>query len=436
MRGEGRSSSWQEMLVTLVLTAVVGTCVVMPLSERLGLDLPMSAACSAAALWSASRRARFFLAINPRRAFALALGASAVASFNAIWCWSWHLDPAWVDSAHVLDGLNEGPPEWSMPALLYSFTALPLLIALTEHLATRLHRPLRVAVRALLLPAAVVLAALALAGFARRASHPAPASPIDRFPVVATFRAPELGAPVERHSLGAVTVSLACRAAPPRRCSVLLHRGPSEGLIASWQRNPFQGPGDMDPGVPVQVRHDARRDLWVIEALKPLHADPRRRHPRPEYVAAFRGRDLARVNLDLRDFPGDFAPPLGWPVAALFGLALAAWWIRRARFVAPLPGVPLLDATFSPDGALHLPDDTVLRGPHAAAFGPVVIAAPAPSPAPYRDAVVVPVLRDGTIAQWRAAIDHDRDVRAAFALSTLVLFSAPLVVAAYLRLLW
>ncbi|GEM_PF-5609025 len=104
--------------------------------------------------------------------------------------------------------------------------------------------------------------------------------------------------------------------------------------------------------------------------------------------------------------------------------------------------MPLLDATLSPDGMLHRPDDTVLRGPHAAAFGPVVIAAPAPALAPYRDAVVVPVLRDGTIAQWRADLDHDRDVRAAFALSTLghasklVLFGAPLVVAAYLRLLW
>lgn len=424
------------MLVTLVLAAVVGSCVAMPLSDRLGLHIPMSAACSAAALWSTSRRARIFFAINPRRAFALALGASAVASFNAIWCWSWHLDPAWVDSAQVLDGLDEGPPEWSLPALLYSFTALPLLIALTEHLATRFHRPLRVAVRALLLPAAVVLAALALAGFVRRASHAAPASPIDRFPVVATFRAPGPGAPAERHSLGAVTLSIGCRVASPQQCGVLLHRGPSDGQITRWQRNPFQGPGDMAPGVPVQVRHDTRRDLWVVEALKPLQADPRRRHPRAEYVAAFRGRDLARVNLDLRDFPGDFAPPLGWPVAALLGLALAAWWIRRARFVAPLPGVPLLDATLGPDGALHLSDDTVLRGPHGAAFGPVVIAAPAPSLAPYRDAAVVPVLRDGTIAQWRAALDHDRDVRAAFALSTLVLFSAPMVVAACLRLLW
>ena len=84
---------------------------------------------------------------------------------------------------------------------------------------------------------------------------------------------------------------------------------------------------------------------------------------------------------------------------------------------------------------LHLPDGSTLRAP-AGVVGAVVIAAPPASPAPYRDAAPPAVLRAGTVARWRSDLRDDADVRAALAVSTLVLLGTPLAVAAELRLLW
>ena len=100
------------------------------------------------------------------------------------------------------------------------------------------------------------------------------------------------------------------------------------------------------------------------------------------------------------------------------------------------PTGPLTDAMLSADRTLHRAD-----GPAFAAtpdtttpVGAVVLAVPAA--APYRDRAPLPVLRAGTLAQWNDALRHERDVRHALAFSTLVLLGTPMLMAAWLRLLW
>ena len=156
-----------------------------------------------------------------------------------------------------------------------------------------------------------------------------------------------------------------------------------------------------------------------------------------EVGAAFRGPSLQRVNLSVRDFPGEFAPPLGWPIAALLGVVIAAWFVRRARCVDAMPPGPLADATLGADGALLLADgSTRAVGGGAAPVGPVVVAAATGATAPYRDSAPIDIVRVGTLAQWNDALRDERDVRYALGFSTLVLLGTPMAIAAGLRLLW
>jgi hypothetical protein len=430
--------SWQTLPATAFCAALVGGIVAAFMYGSAGVAVPVSAVCSLAVLWSTTTRVRSALAVDHRRAFALALGASATLFFLCAWIVPIHLRPAWVESTYLPRDHRE-PPAWPMIPATLSMLGLPLLVALTEFGAARLHRPLRVAVRALVAPLAVAVTALAVVGLSRCATLPAPRSPVGRIPIVATLRAPSAEGVTERHPLGTLTLAVTCVRSYTVRCHVLLLRDPSAALPAGWPAAhllPHGGTHEESgaaPGAPLQVRHDARRDLWVVEVLLPPDRPPAfRTHP----IAAFRGRDLARIDLDLRAFPGEFSPPLGWPLAALLGVALAAWFTRRARFVDPLPGGALLDAR-AVGGTLHLPDGTTLAAPPATPVvtGPVVVAAPPPV-GPYRDAAMASVLRAGTVARWRDDVADDRDVRSALAFSTLVLLGAPLLLAALLRLLW
>ena len=193
-------------------------------------------------------------------------------------------------------------------------------------------------------------------------------------------------------------------------------------------RLPFRDP-TVRNGTHLQVLRDQRHDLWIIQtpAL----------HDRPHPIAAFRGPSLQRVNLSVRDFPGEFAPPLGWPIAALLGVVIAAWFVRRARFVDAMPPGPLADATLGADGALLLADgSTRAVGGGAAPVGPVVVAAATGATAPYRDSAPIDIVRVGTLAQRNDALRDERDVRYALGFSTLVLLGTPMAIAAGLRLLW
>ncbi|MDO9017594.1 MAG: hypothetical protein Q8S73_45090 [Deltaproteobacteria bacterium] len=437
MATQMRSPSWKELSLVAFGAAVAGSIAAAFLNPWAGVAIPVSALCSFAVLWSTTTRVRSELATDPRRALASALGASAAVLFVGTWIVVFHLSPRWVESTYLSRDHSEPPAALMLPSIV-SMLGLPLLIALIEAAAFRLHRPLRVAVRGLVAPLAVAVAALAVAGLARGACRPTPRSPVDLMPIVATLRTPAAAGVTERHPLGPLTLSVTCVQSYSVRCHVMLQRDPVASLPVGW---PF-GEREIRIGTreestaaadaTLRVRHDTRHDLWIVEAG--LQADrPLAFHAHP--IAAFRGYDLDRVNLDVRDFPGDFSPPPGWSIAALLGVALAGWFVRRARLVAPLPDVPLLDA-LAIDGTLHLPDGTTLAASTAtpARFGSMVVAAPPAGP--YRDATPASVLRIGTIAQWREALDHDGDVRSALAFSTLLLLGTPMLLAAYLRLLW
>lgn len=425
-------SSWKVLPLALLLGSLLGSVVVTFARDRCGLALPLSALCSLAVLWTTARRVRVTFPSDPRRALVLALGASSVTVFLAVWLHVVHVRQPWVESTFSPRDRRE-PSAWLLLPATASMLCLPLAIAVVEGVVTSLLRPIRPVVRALVPLLAVAVTALSFAGLARAWTRPAPRSPVAGLPVVATFTAPEAAGVTEHHPVGGLTMTVACVQSYGVRCHVLLRRDEAS-LPRDWPVDVRRRPFDLReesyarPGASLRVLRDERHDLWVVQSPS---------NYRHDNIAAFRGPSLARVNLGLRDFPGEFAPFVGWPVAALLGVALAVWFIRRARFVDPLPPGPLADATLRADGTLLLADGSTRPALRSAAMpvGPVVVAA-SHAPAPYRDNTPVAVVRAGTLARWTDALRDERDVRHALAFSTLVLLGTPMFFAAWLRLLW
>lgn len=386
----------------------------------LDVAFPVSAFCSLVALWMATGDARSTMWHTPQRAFANALGVAGTSVFVAASIWVFHVDRLWVDSGTA--GVECGGP---LPlGAIAAVSALLLGPMLAERFARAYERPLRFALRPLLVLLAIVVVRLAVLGLVRGASLPTTQHPFEHLPVVGEYRVTDEGA----QSVAGASLSFQC---------VAMDRGESARNCSAWM-HPVSGvprratSDDSFPtvvlGSSVRVLRDRRRDLWIVRA--PMLHGP------PQPIAAFRGPTFTRVDLSLSDFPGDFAPPRGWPIAALFGVALAAWFVFRARLVERQPTGPLVDAKLTADRTLHLADGTSFAAAPDTALPACSVVIAAPTAAPYRDRAPLPVLRAGTLGQWNDALREERDVRHALAFSTLALLGTPLVMAACMRLLW
>ncbi len=408
---------WLSVLLAVVLGLLVGLTVGAMFDQAADVAFPTSAACSIAALWMAAVQARMVLRCDPLRAFDAAMGAAGASPFVAVGVWIVHGEPRWVDSAQgeICGGVVPPGPAFALAVLVFGVL-----------FAERFARILRVAVRPLLGVLVVVVTVLSVLGLVRGARLPTTQHPLDGLPVLGEFRVAE-GA---NHPVGDVFLSFQCaaieRGATESGCSVWLRPTPERREAAS----PATSLRRVALGSTVQVLRDRRHDLWIVRTPA-LHFPP-------EHVAAFRGPALTRVDLSLRDFPGEFAPPPGWSVAGLLGVVLAGWVIFRARLAEPLPPGRLVDAMLWGDSTMRFADGGVLPAPpsHAGYVGMVVVALPPTEGAPYRQGPSPSVVRPGTLVQWADAFRGARDVRCALALSALVLFGTPLGMAAVLRLLW
>ncbi|MDB4931146.1 MAG: hypothetical protein JWM10_3630 [Myxococcaceae bacterium] len=415
-------SSWWVLSAITLAAAVLGVCLADTVAVAVGVALPASALCSLAALWASARRAKAALRLDPGAAFVHALVTSSIAIFVAFGIVLVHAYPTWVHRARYDEDRLVFGEIFVVPLLL--MVVLPLAVGVAEALIARSQHRLRAVVRVSVGPLAALVTALAVVGGVRHLARPEPTRSFDRFPVVATVDHAGSEESTTDHPVGDLTLTVACVS---YQCPVILRRSSQGAPPVAWSPRPGQYPS-VRPGDPLRVRRDARHDLWIVQSPRDA------RYSRP--IAAFRGPALARVDLSLTDFSGDFAPPLGWSVAALLGVALAAWFVRRARSVeAPPPG--LADATLGPDGVLHLADGTTLSTTSHESFspGPVVVDAPPLGGASYRDRATARIVRAGTLARWTASLRDERDVRLALAFSTLVLLGTPMMMAAYLRLL-
>ncbi len=381
-------SSWVALPIAFGVATLVGVNLNLFVLRSLHLAVPVSALCSLAVLAVTQRRMRTVFPADPARAFVLALGASAIVPTLMFGLWAMHVADVRVQSTRRA---SDGYGALIVLVELAVALALPASIAAVEWAAARLRRPRLAAVLA---PLALAAAALAVVGLARGASLPPPgSSPLRGFPIVATFRAPSQPDTTERHSLGPRTLAVRCVESMTTECHVLLLRGAPDPLPSGWPRATRQMPADSPTPyfVPlnevIRVRRSERHDLWAVEQQEASG--------RVRTFAVFRGADLTSPDLTLSDFAGDFAPPLGWSVAALLGVVLALGIVRRARYAEP----PLLVPT----------DAAVVDGLHyrgaAAVLDPIEMA-----------------------ARWREA-------QAALACSTLVLAGAPMAFAAWFRLL-
>jgi hypothetical protein len=426
--------SWVVLPITALAASIAGLFVAMACSA-VDVGFPVSALFSLAVLVVAAQRARLTLPRDPAHAFSLALGAASLAGLLFACLYAVHLGINWVQSEHI--PLHHRKPGWylvnfGLPAVMLAVVS----VVVVEALARAFYRPLRTFARVAVAPLAVVVALVAAFGLVRAARLPPPVSPIAGLPDVASVRTPSVVGTVEDHPVGPVVLTIAC--VNPwttfENCHVILRRSTRVALPPGWPADDHipDGPTlESSCGLNdnVSVVHDARHDLWVV--LREQNIGP---HP----FAAFRGPGLARVNVSLRDYPGEFAPARGWCLAALFGCALALVLARRGAWRVAGPPAHAADAMLDPAGTVHLAAGVTRSaiGDGDVVAGPCVVALADEAGTPYRDAAPVRVLRGGTLQQWRDALRAERDVGAALALSALALLGTPLVFAGWARLLW
>lgn len=428
------SSSWIVLPAVAVTAVVVGSGVLLAGGvDQVG--FPLSAVCSLAVIVAAHRRARSVLRAEPDAAFGMAMAAAGMAPLLVAGIYTGHVHPLWVESFHRIE--NGGATTWASVAVALCAACVPGVL-LAEAYAAASDSQLRARLAGVLRALSLLVAAAALWGLARDVVRPV----LDPIPhglrPVARLHAPNYLDPVQDHHVGPVVLTAACPAMRPdeQRCYVVLRRRESDPFPADWSD------GGRLPAVDgrhrlssfsslatLELLRDERHDLWIVHER---HAG----HPcRP--FAAFRGRDLARVNVAMRDYSSEYGPPRGWCLAALGGVALAWWLAKRGPRLEQPPAHGALDATPIGDGALRLADGTAVAAPTHVLLpdGPVVVAMTSEGDGPYRGAQGVRVLWEGTLAQWRAVTAAERDVYRALALSTLVLAGTPMAVAAWLRLL-
>jgi len=425
------SSSWIVLPAVAVGAVVLGSIALLAGGvDQVG--FPLSAVCSLAVIAAAHRRARSVLRSEPDAAFGMAMAEAGIAPLLVAGIYTGHDSPLWVESSRDLHAYKQALQTlWLLPAL-----GVPCCVWLVEALATN-SLSLRSSLRPLLRTLSIVVAAAALWGLARGVVRPVLDPLPHGLPVVATLPAPNYLDPIQDHLVGPVVLTAACPAMRPEAqpCYVVLRRRESDPFPRDWS-NGERLPAEtgrhrlsaFSSEATLELLRDERHDLWITREHLAGHRRP---------FAAFRGRDLARVDVSMRDYASGYGPPRGWCFSALGGVALAWWLSRRGPRLEQAPEHGAMDATPEGDGALRLADGTVMAAPTHVLLppGPVVVAMTAEGDGPYRGATGVRVLWEGTLAQWRQVTAAEVDVYRALALSTLVLAGTPMAAAAWLRLL-
>lgn len=428
------SSSWIVLPAVAVAAVVAGSGLLLAGGvDQVG--FPLSAVCSLAVIAAAHRRARSVLRADPDGAFGMAAAAAGMAPLLVAGIYTGHVHPLWVESFHRVEG--GGATTWASVAVSLCAACVPGVL-FAELFASASDGRLRSHLPRLLRALSALVAASALWGLARDVVRPA----LDPIPHglrrVARLHAPNYLDPVQDHRVGPVVLTAACPAMRPdeQRCYVVLRRREGDPFPAGWSpggrlpddRGRF-GLASFSSEARIELLRDERHDLWIVQ-------ERRAGHPRRPF-AAFRGPDLARVDVAMRDYASEYGPPRGWCLAALGGVALAWWLVKRGPRLEQPPAHGALDATPTREGALRLADGTAVAAPTDVLLpdGPVVVSLTAEGDGPYRGARGVRVLWEGTLARWREVTTAERDVYRALALSTLALSGTPMAVAAWLRLL-
>ncbi len=424
------SSSWI-VLPAIAVGAVVLGSIALLAGHVDQVGFPLSAVCSLAVIAAAHRRARSVLRSEPDAAFGMAMAAAGIAPLLIAGIHTGHVRPLWVESTRDLHAYKQTLHTlWLLPVL-----GVPCCVWLAEALANN-SPEIRSALRPLIRALSIVVAAAAFWGLARGVVRPVLDPLPHGLPVVATLHAPNYLDPIQDHHVGPVVLTAACPAMRPdaQRCFVVLRRRESDPFPPDWsngERLPSRAHGRLtwfSSEATVEVLRDERHDLWIAQEHLAGHRRP---------FAAFRGRDLARINVSMRDYSSEYGPPRGWCFAALGGVALAWWLAKRGPRIERAPTDGAMDATPEGDGALRLADGTMVAAPTHVLLppGPVVVAMTAEGDGPYRGATGVRVLWEGTLAHWRQVNAAEVDVYRALALQTLVLAGTPMAAAAWLRLL-
>ncbi len=430
MRPLSQTPSWRVLLVVAFCGIWVAAAWA-ALCRKVGFEFPSSATLSLIFLASTARRVGGVFPRDGRRAFVPAVGVSAMALFIAHGVYLVHLRQPLVASYGDLNGSSD------LPRIAFHMTfamvAQPLFIVLVEWLAGMCGARLRRALHTVLLPLSVAIAALAIFGLARGTRPLDPGAYVRTLRVVADVSEDtSTGARTfDNVPLGGVVFTRACTTGGFRQCFVMLRRSVVDPLPSRWPWDAEPRPDRLyEASVAgrsrIRVLSDDRAGLWILHDLE-----------RDRLFAAFRHADLVRVNVAVRDLPGAFSPPRGWCFAALFGCALALGFARRRPTAEELPAGHAVNATLDFDGNLHFADGTRLRAPEGASLPPgaVAVVLRAGDDSPYRGGDSVDEVRPGTVEEWRAARENERDVDHALAFSTLVLYGTPMAMAAWARLL-
>lgn len=426
------SPSWIVLPAVTVGALTLGCMALLALgADQVG--FPLSAVCSLAVVVAAHRRARSTLRSDADAAFGMAAAAAGMAPFLVAGIYTGHVRPLWVESlpdVHARKLWIEGIPMLASAGVLATVLFAESLAAAVDR--PRHRRALRGALRAL----SALVAVVALWGLGRGLVRPVLDPLPHGLPVVAALPAPNYLDPIQDHPLGPVVLTAACPAMHPdaHPCWVVMRRRESDPYPRGWSvdgRLPGEATqmreSSFSSDAALEVLRDARHDLWIVRELR-----EGRRRP----FAAFRGGDLARVDVRMSDYATEYAPPRGWCVAALLGVALAWWMVRRGPRIEPAPTRGAMDAMPIGDSALRLVDGTTVAAPTDVVLptSPVVVVSVGEGDAPYRAATTVRVLAEGTLQGWRELNDAEGDLYAVLALATLVLAGTPLATGVWLGL--
>jgi hypothetical protein len=312
---------------------------------------------------------------------------------------------------------------------------LAFVITLSSAFAGSIVDRLRVTGRRLhvtTLVATALSAALVVVGASRARRLPELTRCAELLPLVATVHPGIDGPPNES---GVRDLEVAAGVHLVSRCD----RDGCEGTLES-AGNPREAPRDdlrFSPADVVEIRHDARHDLWMASAV--------RSHPGVDWMCLGRKGpeldDLHLLTVSDADVAGRFGPSRGWLVGAALGVMIALLALARGRReharLRDLAGA--VEARLDDgwlvfdDGAapVRAPDDIVGRG------SVVVRVAGRQGGAAYRvaDRREVEVVAPGTLDRLQHALRLEAARHDALALGALALLVAPLVASALLGFL-
>jgi hypothetical protein len=341
--------------------------------------------------------------------------------------------PVFAGLAHValalpIVKLTDGRDPEALDSTLVFLAALVASIAVVSAAAAWLRGAERrgaAALLALAAPAAVAAAlALALTTAGLSSPRPAPDGYVSALPIVA--RTPD-GVPPTGEDVTEVG-----NVAVTRRCP---NRGPcGVWLTRRGEAVPRGNIPDFSVNEPiVLVRRDVARDLWLVDGS--LGQQTIFAENEPPHQAAYRGADVARVEVRPSTLRGGLAPPRGWIVAALLGalIAVRRLWRRRGASKALAEILAAEPGTLDEGGWIVLDrGGDPLRAPPGLAAGPVLVVAPTAGAAgAYRTDAARPADRvlAGTRAYLAEEARHALTTIDARVLATTLITVAPLVTA-------